>query len=185
MIFTFLFGASVAVGLILLLGQLIGFKAQRAADYAHSAVQFDLRRHLNGPIDCEGIIYGPTGRVSSRFVGRFHASWQGNIGTLTERFEYDSGTVQEREWQLTLSDDGAIHADAADLVGSGSGRQFGSAVHLNYKIRLPASAGGHVLATTDWMYLGPNGTIVNRSQFHKFGLKVGELVATMRPAAVV
>ena len=40
-----------------------------------------------------------------------------------------------------------------------------------------------MLTTTDWMYLGPNGAIVNRSQFRKFGLKVGELVATMRPAA--
>jgi hypothetical protein len=27
-----------------------------------------------------------------------------------------------------------------------------------------------------------NGTIINRSQFRKFGIKVAELVATMRPA---
>ena len=183
MMLTFLLGAAVVAVFIFILGCLFGFKAQRADDYAHSPVQFDLRRHLNGPIDCEGIIYGPTGRVSSRFVGRFYASWQGNSGRMTERFEYDSGTVQEREWHLTLSEDGEIQADAADLVGSGSGRQSGSAVHLNYKIRLPDAAGGHVLTTTDWMYLGPNGAIVNRSQFRKFGLKVGELVATMRPAA--
>jgi hypothetical protein len=32
------------------------------------------------------------------------------------------------------------------------------------------------------MYLAPNGNIVNRSQFRKFGIKVAELVATMRPA---
>lgn len=180
---TFLLGAGVAAAFILILGRLIGFKAQRADDYAQSPVQFDLRRHLNGPIDCEGVIYGPTGRVSSRFVGRFHASWQGNSGRMTERFEYDSGAIQEREWRLTLLEDGMIHADASDLVGHGSGRQSGSAVHLNYKIRLPDAAGGHVLTTTDWMYLSPNGAIVNRSQFRKFGLKVGELVATMRPAA--
>ena len=49
-----------------------------------------------------------------------------------------------------------------------------------YNLRLPKSAGGHVLAVTDWMYLSENGTIMNRSQFHKFGLKVAELVATMR-----
>ncbi|MEM7321134.1 MAG: DUF3833 family protein, partial [Pseudomonadota bacterium] len=36
----------------------------------------------------------------------------------------------------------------------------------------------------DWMYLAPNGTIVNRSQFRKFGIQVAELVATMRPADV-
>jgi hypothetical protein len=59
--------------------------------------------------------------------------------------------------------------------------QAGSAVQLCYKIQLPRDAGGHVLDTVDWMYLTPNGTIINRSQFRKFGIQVAELVATMRP----
>ena len=46
---------------------------------------------------------------------------------------------------------------------------------------LPQDAGGHTLDTTDWMYLMSNGSIMNRSQFRKFGIKVAELVATMRP----
>ena len=181
----FALGAGLTICLMLLVVRLTGFRAQRAGDYADGPVQFDLRRHLNGPIDCEGVIYGPTGRVSSRFVGRFHASWQGNTGRMTEHFEYDSGMVQDREWHLTLGDDGRIQAEAPDLVGAGSGRQSGSAVNLNYKIRLPKEVGGHVLTTIDWMYLSPNGAIVNRSQFLKFGIKVGELVATMRPATPV
>lgn len=40
-----------------------------------------------------------------------------------------------------------------------------------------------MVAVTDWMYLADNETIVNRSQFRKFGFKVAELVATMRPVA--
>jgi hypothetical protein len=51
---------------------------------------------------------------------------------------------------------------------------------LNYDLRLTPEAGGHVLKVTDWMYLMENGTIMNRSQFTKFGIKVAELVATMR-----
>ena len=54
-------------------------------------------------------------------------------------------------------------------------------MQLRYAIRLTDAAGGHVLHTTDWMYLLENGTIVNRSQFRKFGIKVAELVATIRP----
>ena len=60
--------------------------------------------------------------------------------------------------------------------------QKGYAVLLNYRIKLSEEAGGHVLDTTDWMYLMQNGSIMNRSQFRKFGIKVAELVATMRPA---
>ena len=53
-------------------------------------------------------------------------------------------------------------------------------MQLKYRIRLLPEAGGHVLNVTDWMYLMENGTIMNRSQFTKFGVKVAELVATMR-----
>lgn len=160
-----------------------GFTAQRPADYDTGAVQFDLRDHLSGPIECEGVIYGPTGRVTSRFVADMKGTWEGNTGTLSEVFRYDTGTVQEREWRLTLGNDGAIRAEADDVVGRGEGTQRGSAVVLRYKIRLPDDAGGHVLDTTDWMYLTPNGTIINRSQFRKYGIKVAELVATMRKKA--
>ena len=68
------------------------------------------------------------------------------------------------------------------MIGVGTGMQHGSAVQLKYRIKLPQEAGGHELDTIDWMYLAPNGSVVNRSQFRKFGFKVAELVATMRKA---
>ena len=173
-------GAVLMIALNFLKSRYIGFSAQSPLDYAKNDPQFDIREHLNGPIECEGLIYGPTGRVTSRFVGYFEAEWNGNRGYMREEFRYDSGTVQNREWHLTLGNDGSIKADAPDLIGTGSGTQLGSAVQLKYRIKLPDEAGGHVLDTVDWMYLAPNGSIVNRSQFRKFGFKVAELVATMR-----
>ena len=107
-------------------------------------------------------------------------SWDGNTGTLKERFHYDSGTVQDRVWTLHLNGDGRIRAEAPDVVGAGTGHAKGAAVMMQYRIRMPAEAGGHVLGVTDWMYLMENGTIMNRSQFTKFGITVAELVATLR-----
>ncbi len=159
----------------------IGFRSQKPADLAASSPRFDLRTHLSGPILCEGVIYGPTGRVSSRFVAEMEGVWDGNRGVLRERFRYDSGRVQDREWRLTVGNDGRIRAEADDVVGAGGGVAEGAAVQLRYRIRLDADAGGHVLDVVDWMYLMENGTIMNRSQFRKFGIKVAELVATMRP----
>ena len=173
-------GAGIVLGAILLTSRFTGFSAQRPADYADHSPRFDLRRHLSGPILCEGVIYGPTGRVSSRFVARMEGIWNGNTGVLRETFRYDSGTEQQREWRLALGNDGAIRAEADDVVGLGTGRAEGSAVQLRYRIRLTPEAGGHVLDVNDWMYLCENGTVMNRSQFRKFGIKVAELVATMR-----
>jgi len=175
-----LLGSLGTLALMALAARFAGFGAQRPADYAEAEPRLDLREHLNGPIKCEGVIYGPLGRVASRFDADFEAEWQGNGGIMREHFRYDSGNRQDREWRLTLSNDGSIRAEADDLVGTGTGRQIGAAARLSYRIRLPDEAGGHVLSVTDWMYLTPGGVIVNRSQFRKFGIKVAELVATMR-----
>ena len=177
----FLLGALITAVVVWFLSRRISFLAQSPEDYAHGPT-FDLRRHLNGDIICEGIIYGPTGRVTSRFTADFHARWDGNFGRMTEHFRYDSGTTQDREWHLSLDANGKVTAKADDLVGDGQGWQSGSGVKLAYRIKLPESAGGHVLDVVDWMYLLENGTIMNRSQFRKFGIQVAELVATMRPA---
>lgn len=175
-----LIGAALALGAVGAKARFLDFRAQRPEEYAAQGPQFDLREHLKGPILCEGVIYGPTGRVSSRFVADFDARWDGNVGTMTEEFRYDSGSTQNREWRLTLGNDGSIKAEADDVVGVGNGMQAGPTVQLNYRIRLPEASGGHVLDTTDWMYLMENGSIMNRSQFRLYGIKVAELVATMR-----
>lgn len=174
-------GAVLVIAAVWLRERFTTFMAQRPRDYDTGAPAFDLRRHLNGPILCEGVIYGPTGRVSSRFVAEMEGRWNGNVGVLSETFRYDCGNVQHREWTLTLGNDGAIRAEAPDVVGRGRGQQSGGSVMLTYRIRLPEASGGHVLDATDWMYLVENGAIINRSQFRKFGIKVAELVATMRP----
>ena len=173
-------GAALIILLMYLKNRVAGFAAQTPADYAEITPTIDLREHLNGPIRCEGVIYGPTGRVSSRFSADFDATWDGNRGIMKEHFRYDSGNTQDREWRLELGNDGSIKAEADDLVGPGNGKQSGPTVQLNYQLKLPDHAGGHVLTVVDWMYMTPAGTIVNRSQFRKFGIKVAELVATMQ-----
>lgn len=174
-----LLGAILMLALVLLRARLASFAAQRPEDYAGTTPQFDLREQLDGPIRCDGVIYGPTGRVASRFTGDFEGRWDGDRGVMREHFQYDSGNTQDREWRLELGGDGQIRADADDLVGTGSGRQGGAGLRLCYNIRLPQEAGGHVLSVTDWMYVTPAGVVVNRSQFRKFGIKVAELVATL------
>lgn len=178
----FLLGASAVTAFAWARSRFLGFRGQKPADYADTEDAFDLRKHLDGPLVCEGVIFGPLGRVTSRFVADFHATWEGDTGRMTERFRYCSGETQEREWRLTVQADGRIRAEADDLVATGEGRQLGSGVQLAYRIRLPESSGGHVLDAVDWMYLIDGGTIINRSQFRKYGFKVAELVATIRPA---
>ncbi len=170
----------VVVAVLVVKNRLVGFATQKPSDFAAKGPAFDLARHLSGPILCEGVVYGPTGRVSSRFVADMVGEWAGNTGVLKEQFRYDTGMVQDRQWTLRVGNDGVIVAEAPDVIGTGVGHVSGPAVEMRYRIKLSPEAGGHVLDVVDWMYLMENGTVMNRSQFRKFGIKVAELVATMR-----
>ena len=180
-------GWAIALGVAALLlwasPRFIGFRSQRPRDFAGKAPAFDPALHLNGPILCEGVIYGPFGRVSSRFVAKMEGVWDGNRGILRENFRYDDGSEQQREWRLQLQSDGRLRAEADDLAEVGAGQISGPTVQMLYRLRLPASAGGHVVKVVDWMVLMENGNILNRSRFYKFGIPVAELVATIRRVA--
>ena len=159
-----------------------GFKSQTLSEYSITAPKFDIRTHLSGPLISEGMIYGPMGSVVSRFVAEMHGSWDGAKGILTEDFSYSSGNTQHRQWSLTEGNDGMITATAPDIIGKGFGSASGCAFKMTYRIKLPQESGSHVLNVVDWMYLMENGSILNRSQMRKFGIKVAELVATIRPS---
>ncbi len=157
------------------------FASQTIGDYAETGPKMDIRDRLSGRLISEGVIFGPDGRATSRFVAVMHGTWDGSRGTLSESFQYSEGGNQERLWHLTMTPGGAFTATADDIVGIGKGEQAGAVAHLTYRIRLPEASGGHVLDATDWLYLMDNGTIVNRSEMRKYGVKVAELVATIRP----
>mgnify|MGYP003886074007 FL=1 len=160
----------------------LSFRAQSPADYAGTEPAFSLQRHLSGDLLCEGIIYGPTGRVTSRFTARMVGDWEGDTGTLTEAFTYANGRTQNRKWTLQMQDATHFTATADDIIGEARGELSGATLKMSYRIRLPEDAGGHVLDATDWLYLTGDGVIINRSEMRKFGIKVAELIATMRPA---
>lgn len=160
----------------------IGFHTQRPSHYAGTGPSFDLRKHLSGPMKSEGMIYGPRGHVASRFVAEMDGVWDEKGGVLTEDFTYaESGQTQARRWTLTFGENGRFTATAPDVIGTAQGEVSGATVRLTYRIKLLEDAGGHVLDVTDWMYLMENGVIMNRSEMRKFGIKVAELIATIRP----
>ena len=162
----------------------LSFRAQRPDNYSNSGPEFLLQKHLLGQILAEGAIFGPTGRVNSTFVAKMNGEWQGETGTLTEEFSYSSGRTQLRKWHLRKGQGNAFTATADDIVGEAQGVVSGSTAMLRYRIVLPEEAGGHTLDVIDWMYLTENGTIMNRTEMRKFGVKVAELIATMRPIPV-
>jgi hypothetical protein len=114
--------ALLALGLVLAQRLFLGFMAQRPADYAETGPAFDLPAALGGPLVASGVIYGPTGRVATRFTADMQGTWDAAGGRLDESFRYDTGRTQQRAWQITTAADGRFTASADDVVGTGQGR---------------------------------------------------------------
>ncbi len=161
----------------------LSFRSQSPSDYVGTGPEFSLMKQLNGELLSEGVIYGPGGKVANSFVARMVGEWDGKNGTLSEYFTYSNGKQITRKWYLKMGTGDTFAATADDIVGVGKGTISGATVKLEYRITLPEDAGGHTLDVTDWMYLTDSGVIMNRSEMRKFGIKVAELVATIRPSA--
>lgn len=178
--FVFL-GILIAATAVVLRRRYAEFYGQSPEDYEDGYPSFEIKKHLNGKMICEGVIFGPLGRVTSTFVADFDISWDGDRGVMDEVFRYNDGSTQNRQWIIHAGANGRFTTEAEDVPAGGKGALAGPAAQMRYAIRLPEDAGGHLLDTVDWMYLTPDGAIMNRSQFRKFGFKVAELVATIRP----
>ena len=156
------------------------FSAQKPGDYAADGPVLDIREALGGRYLSEGVIFDYTGRAKARFKAVMTGQFSASGGVLDEEFTYASGAKQTRQWRLNFLSAETFSATADDIIGEASGTISGNTIRMQYKLRLSEDAGGHVLDVVDWMYLTDEGTIINRSEMRKFGLKVAELNAVFK-----
>jgi len=160
---------------------LSGCGSAETEDYAAEQPAMDIRNYFNGPVEAWGVLYNFSGKQDLRFHATLEGSWEGNKGTLKEKFTYSDGRIDERTWIITMIDDNNFTATASDVIGTAKGTQHGNTVNMIYMLDVKRSGGGTIkLSMDDWMYLVDEKTIINRIKMKKFGLGVGELVVTMR-----
>ena len=166
---------SAALATAALLPLLSGCAAPKVADYAAEKPVLDLREYFNGPLSAHGMFQDRSGQVIKRFVVQIESTWQGNQGTLDERFKYDDGTTQQRIWRLTRHADGRYTGRADDVVGEALGQVSGNALNWAYTMQLPVDGKVYEVQFDDWMYLIDERVMLNRAVMTKFGFRLGEV----------
>lgn len=154
---------------------LSGCASQNLAAYAKAEPKLDLATYFNGPVEAHGMFQDLSGQVIKRFVVQIESKWQGNQGTLDERFKYDDGTTQQRIWRLTRHADGRYTGRADDVVGEALGQVSGNALNWAYTMQLPVDGKVYEVQFDDWMYLIDERVMLNRAVMSKFGFRLGEV----------
>ena len=160
---------------VLLSPLLSGCAGPQVQDYAQEQPALDLKQYFNGPMQAHGIFTDRSGRVVKRFVVDMKASWQGNQGTLDERFTYSDGTKQTRIWYLTDHGNGRYTGRADDVVGEAEGQTAGNAFRWGYTLALPVDGRVWHVDFDDWMYLMDERVMLNKATMSKWGVKLGEV----------
>jgi hypothetical protein len=168
------------IAAVLLLG---GCASVEVADYRAERPLLDLRQFFSGQLEGWGMFQDRSGKVIKRFHVVIDAKWQGDTGTLDERFTWSDGPAggnpERRVWTLTDLGGGRYGGTAGDVVGVAAGEVAGNALRWRYVLALPVDGKVVEVDFDDWMYLVDDKVMLNRSFMSKYGFHLGEVTLTL------
>ena len=144
-------------------------------DYAAEKPKLDLKTYFNGKVDAWGMIQDRSGKVTKRMFVEMTCTWNGDVGTLDERFTYSDGSTQRRVWTITHLGDGRYTGRADDVVGEARGEAAGNALRWRYVMALPVDGKVYHVDFDDWMVLMDDKVMLNRSAMSKWGFHLGDV----------
>ena len=143
--------------------------------YDETTPEFKLEEFFNGPLKAHGMVQNRSGEVLRRFTVDMTGVWEGNKGTLYEKFYYDDGEEQERIWYLEKVGPNQYGGTASDVVSPAMGYTKGFAFNWKYTLAIPVDGRVWDINFDDWMYLLDDQRLINRATMKKFGFRVGEV----------
>ncbi|MFG6160439.1 DUF3833 domain-containing protein [Halomonas sp. 1390] len=163
------------ISLLLLLPLLAGCSSVDVDRYAGTTPRLDIGEYFDGQTRAWGMVQDYSGEVQRRFTVVIDGSLEGDTLTLDERFTYQDGETDRRVWTFERQDEATWLGRANDVEGPVQARQAGHAFNMRY--RLPVEVSGRELTFTmdDWMYLQPDGRLINRTAMSKFGVTLAEI----------
>lgn len=170
------------LGLLLLLS-IAGCSSPDIRQYAAQQPALELSDYLNGDLEAWGMFQNRSGEVVKRFHVALTGTWQGDVGTLDERFTYSDGSTERRVWTLRRQADGSWRGTAADVLGEAIGEVSGNALHWRYQLLLKVDGERYVVDFDDWMFLMDGRVMLNRARMSKWGVDLGEVTLSFHKSA--
>ncbi len=154
---------------------LAGCGSPQVQDYADTEPKLDLFSYFAGKTQAYGQFQDRSGAVKRRFSVDITGTVNDDVLTLDERFIYDDGEHEQRIWVIKRLDENLYSGTAGDVIGEAQGRSAGSVFTWRYTLDLPYKDSSIHVKFDDWMFLQPDGVMLNRAQVSKWGFKVGEV----------
>ena len=122
-----------------------------------------------------GVLQNRSGKVTRQFSADLNGTWDGKQLILKEKFNWDDGEVQDREWTINKIDEHNYEGTAGDVVGKAIGYSYGPAFKFEYVLLVPVKGKELKITFDDWIFKQDDRVAINRATMTKFGFKVAEL----------
>jgi uncharacterized protein YceK len=164
---------------------LSGCGTMNPRDFADSSQPLDLFDYFEGQTRAWGLFEDRFGRLRRQFQVDITGTVDGDTLVLDESFLYADGERQQRSWTIRRTGESSYKGQAADVVGEAQGNTGGNALHWTYIMDLKVGERQVRVAFDDWMFLQPDGVLLNRARVSKFGLEIGSVTLAFMKSSQV
>ena len=98
--------------------------SMKPEDFKGKEPRLIIEDYLTGNVKAWGILQNRFGKVTRQFSADLNGKWDGNELTLDEKFNWDDGEIQTRQWQITKIDENNYEGTAGDVVGKAKGYSY-------------------------------------------------------------
>ena len=149
--------------------------AMKPEDFKNKEPRLIIEEYLSGDVKAWGVLQNRSGKVTRQFSANLNGTWDGKQLILKERFNWDDGEIQDREWTINKIDDHNYEGTAGDVVGKAKGFSYGPAFKFEYVLLVPIKGKEIKIKFDDWIFMQDEKVAINRAVMTKFGIKVAEL----------
>ena len=147
----------------------------KPTDFKDQKPRLIIEEYMSGNIKAWGILQNRSGKVTRQFSADLNGTWDGKQLILDEKFIWNDGEIQTRQWKIDKIDEHNYEGTAGDVVGTAKGYSYGPAVKFEYVLLVPVKGREMKITFDDWIFMQDERVAINRAIMTKFGIKVAEL----------
>ena len=144
-------------------------------DFKDQKPRLIIEEYLSGNVKAWGILQNRSGKVIRQFSADLNGIWDGKQLILEEKFIWNDGEIQTRQWKIDKIDEHNYVGTAGDVVGKAKGYSYGPAFKFEYVLLVPVKGKEMKITFDDWIFMQDEKIAINRATLTKFKFKVGEL----------
>ena len=147
----------------------------KPVDFKDQKPRLIIEEFLSGNVKAWGILQNRSGKVTRQFSANLNGKWDGKQLILDEKFIWNDGEIQTRQWKINKIDGHNYEGTAEDVVGIAKGYSYGPAFKFEYVLLVPVKGREMKITFDDWIFMQNEKVAINRAKMSKFGIRVADL----------